>query len=188
MIDLNQAGQQRSADDLIPDGTIVPVVAVLRPGGAGDGNWMKRSKVGDSLALDFEFTVLEGPFAKRKFWSLFTIEGETDGQKKAGEISVARLRAMLESARGIDPAAEDEKSVNARRLTSWADLDGLRFWAKVAVEKGKDGYKDKNQLKAVVTPDHKEWSKLEQVAPTRAANTTTASKPAATGSRPSWAA
>lgn len=187
-IDLNQAGQQRDSDNLIPDGTVVPVVAVLRPGGAGDGGWMKRSKDGSSQALDFEFTVLEGPFAKRKFWTLFTVEGETEGQQKAGVISAARLRAMLESARGIDPAREDDDAVAARRLASWQDLDGLRFWAKVGLEKGKDGYKDKNQLRSVITPDNKEWSRLEQAAAARpASNAATAAKPA-TGSRPSWAA
>lgn len=183
-IDLNQAGVQRDGD-LIPDGTVVPVVATLRPGGAGDGGWMKRSKDGSSQALDFEFTVIEGPYAKRKFWTLFTIEGETEGQQKAGEISAARLRAMLESARGINPVDEDEKAIKARQLSSWQDLDGLRFWAKVGLEKGKDGYKDKNQLKSVVTPDQKDWSKLDQV--TTAKASPAAAKPAS-GSRPSWAA
>lgn len=187
-VDLNQAPKQTTSD-LIPDGTIVPVNATLRPGGAGDGGWERRSKEGVSQGLDFEFTVIEGPFARRKFWTLFTVSGETAGHQTAAEISISRIRAMVESARGINPADESEAAMAARRITSWEELDGLRFWAKVGLERGKDGYKDKNQLKSVITPDSKDWTKLDQgdrpVAKPAAAPA--AAKPAATG-RPSWAA
>jgi hypothetical protein len=160
--DFNTASEQRT-NDLIPDGTIATVHMTIRPGNAGEGGWLKRSKAGDSEALDCEFTVVDGPFAKRKFWSLFTIEGTTEGQKKAGEISGARLRAILESVHGIRPDDESPNASAKRRVNSWGDFDGLRFVAKVGVDKGKDGYKDKNGLAAVITPDRKDWSKVEQV-------------------------
>jgi hypothetical protein len=198
MFDLNTANKQTSGDSIIPDGTAVPVHATLRPGGAGDGGWLKRNRDGTCLMLDFEFTVLDGDFARRKFWSMLVVEGETEGQQKAADISRSRLRAMLESARGINPADESEKAVAARRVASLQDFDGLRFWAVVGVEKGKDGYKDRNVLKAVVTPDRKDWIQLEQVArqassrPVPSGTTAPASKPTAvkagSAGRPSWAA
>ncbi len=86
MLDFNDADSQRSTD-LIPDGTLVTVHMTVRPGNAGQGGWLKRSKSGESEALDCEFVVLEGPYAKRKFWTLMTMNGTTEGQQKAAEIS-----------------------------------------------------------------------------------------------------
>lgn len=161
--DFNTAEAQREGG-LIPDGTIAVVHMTVRPGNAGEGGWLKRSKTGDSQALDCEFTIVDGPHGKRKFWSLFTVEGTTEGHAKAGEISASRLRGILESARGIRPDDESDNAKNARRVNSWGDFDGIRFVAKIGIEKGKDGYKDKNTLDAAVTPDRKAWVKVEQVA------------------------
>lgn len=161
MYDFNSAGEQRSGD-MIPDGTIAPVHLTIRPGNSGEGGWLKRSKAGDSEALDCEFTVTEGPHAKRKFWTLFTIQGTTEGHQKAGEISASRIRAIIESVNGIRPDDESESARTRRRISSWGDLDGVRFVVKIGVEKGKDGYKDKNTLAEVITPDRKQWAKIEQ--------------------------
>src|SRR6188768_1852971 len=98
VLDLNQAPVQTDKFDLIPDNTVVPVQLVIRPGNAGEGGWLKRSKAGDSMGIDAEFTVIEGKYTRKKFWTLFTISGDTEGQQKATEISISRLRAMLESA------------------------------------------------------------------------------------------
>lgn len=159
--DFNTAGEQRS-NDLIPDGTIAPVHLTIRPGNSGEGGWLKRSKNGDSEALDCEFTVTEGPNAKRKFWTLFTVQGVTEGHQKAADISASRIRAILESIHGIRPEDESDAAKNARRLASWGDLNNVRFIAKIGVEKGKDGYKDKNTLSEVITPDRKTWARVEQ--------------------------
>jgi hypothetical protein len=109
--DFNGAEQQREGG-LIADGTVAVVHLTIRPGNAGEGGWLKRSKGGDSQALDCEFTVVDGPFAKRKFWSLFTVEGTTEGHAKAAEISASRLRGILESAKGIRPDDESDAAKN----------------------------------------------------------------------------
>lgn len=191
--DFNNAETQREGG-LIPDGTVAPVHLTVRPGNSGEGGWLKRSKTGESMALDCEFTVVDGPFAKRKFWSLFTVEGTTDGHAKAAEISASRLRGILESARGIRPDDESEAAKNARRLNSWGDLDGIRFVAKIGIEKGKEGYKDKNTLAAAVTPDRQAWSKVEQIAkPAGTVNTigqaaqAAVANAAAAAGKPAWA-
>ena len=172
-IDFNNAEQQREGGR-IPEGTIAPVHMTVRPGNSGEGGWLKRSKSGESMALDVEFTIVEGPFAKRKFWGLFTLEGTTEGHQKAADISASRLRAILESARGIRPDDESEPAKAGRRMNGWGDFDGIRFIAKIGIEKAKEGsgFKDKNSLEAAITPDRKAWVKVEQVkAPTAAAAT-----------------
>ena len=100
--DFNDADTQRNFD-VIPDGTITTVHMTVRPGSAGEDGWLRRSKDGGSEALDCEFVVLDGPFAKRKFWTLSTIAGTTPGHADAANISAGKLRAILESARGIMP-------------------------------------------------------------------------------------
>ena len=188
--DFNTAETQREGG-LIPDGTIAVVHLTVRPGNSGEGGWLKRSKGGDSQAMDCEFTVVDGPFAKRKFWSLFTVEGTTEGHIKAGEISASRLRGILESAKGIRPDDETDAAKNGRRVNSWGDFDGLRFVAKIGIETAKpgSGFKDKNTLDAAITPDRKTWLKVEQVAkaPSVAPSLAAATQAAIASGKPAWA-
>jgi hypothetical protein len=169
-IDFNSAPEQRSGE-LIPEGTVAPVHLTLRPGNSGDGGWLRRSKDGGAFMLDCEFTVIEGPHAKRKFWALYIVNGTTEGHQKAAEISTSRLRAILESVRGVRPDDDTPKARLARQLQDgYGELDGMRFVAKIGVELGKDGFRDKNTLAEVITPDKRVWAKLEQPIRGRASN------------------
>ena len=67
-----------------------------------------------------------------------------------------RLRAILESARGIKPTDVSEAAKKAR-VAEYADFDGIRFMAKIGVEPARGDYKAKNILGEVITPDRKEW-------------------------------
>ena len=67
----------------------------------------------------------------------------------------------MESARGIDPGDESEAARRAREI-DMSDLDGIRFLAKIGIEKGKDGNADRNALKAAITPDSKDYRRVEQ--------------------------
>ena len=179
MTDFNDAGPQRSFD-VIPDGTIVPVELTVRPGNAGEGGMLRRSKDGRSCQLDCEFTITEGEYFKRKFWALLTLEGTTSGHAEAADISRRILRAILESARGIRHDDQSEAAKKAR-IAEYADFNGLRFLVRVGVEPASNGYKAKNTLDKVITPDEVAWRKLEQ--PPR-----TAASPAAVAiSKPKWA-
>jgi hypothetical protein len=80
-------------------------------------------------------------------------DGETEGQQKAATITRSRLRAMLESAHGIMPSDDSQAAVTKRQVAGWGAFDGLRFCARVGVEKSKDPqYADKNVL-FPLTPD-----------------------------------
>lgn len=204
VMDFNGADAPRSPGELIPHNTPAMVVMTLRPGGFGAGGWLKNSRDGGCLMLDCEFTVDGGPNNKRKFWTMMVVEGETQGQKQAVDISRGHLRAILESARGILPGDTSEQAMIGRRLGGWGDLDGLRFPAQIAVERGKlmpsstDRYPDKNVLGKAVTPDSRDYvspgsQQAGQATATGAATAQTgqmgASGPA-TGavSKPPWAA
>jgi hypothetical protein len=161
MADFNEASAQRSFD-VIPDGTIAVVQINVRPGNAGEGGLLKRTKTGDAEGIDAELIVVDGEYAKRKFRSYMLTGGATDGHAQAADITASRLRAILESARGIKPADVSEAAKKAR-VADYADFDGMRFMCKIGVEPARDIYKAKNILGDVITPDRKEWHAIEQV-------------------------
>jgi hypothetical protein len=223
MMDFNSAPEQRSTD-LIPDRTVARVVLTVRPGGAGDGNWLKLSSGGDKLMIDGEFTVTEGPFARRKFWGLMTLDAYVTmqgqsymvsdliaqctndqdhlglakaadaegwgGSLKAVNITRTTLRAILESCRGIRSDDKSPASMDARRVSGVGDFDGMEFVAKIGVEKGENGYKDKNRLMEAITPDKPGYLLPGATAPAapvaRGPAPVAGAPPAAT--KPPWAA
>jgi hypothetical protein len=157
--------------DLIPHGTIATVVIHLRAGNAGENGLLKRSKSGDRELLDLEFVVVDGPYARRKFWENQIVVGTTQGQKEMAEAHIGTRKAILQSARGIK---EGDVSPQAREAykADLKDFDGLMFIAKIGIEKGKpknagsnENWPDKNVLAAVITPDKADWHPVAQAPP-----------------------
>ncbi len=120
--DYSSAPPPRDFAELIPAGTIASVLMRIRPGGAGEDGMLKRSKEGDCEMLDCEFVLVDGPYARRKFWGNLVLEGTTAGHAQAAEISRGVLRGILESARNIRPDDLSDQA-RARRM---ADPEGLR--------------------------------------------------------------
>ncbi|NBO83470.1 MAG: hypothetical protein EBU75_11805, partial [Betaproteobacteria bacterium] len=104
--DFNSAAEQ-SSYDLIPKGTVVRVRMTIKPGGYDDpsqgwtGGYATRSLSTGSVYLNCEFVVLDGPFARRKMWSLIGLYSA----KGAEWTNMGRtfIKAILNSARGINP-------------------------------------------------------------------------------------
>jgi hypothetical protein len=168
--DLNNAELQK-AGDLIPDGTVAKMVMLLRPGGVDgaaefDRGLLKRSATpgSDVLMLDCEITVLEGPYARRKLWQQLTISGgklDENGVSIGGRISNTTLRAMIDSAHGLDPHDVSEEAKSKRVLRGYTQLSGIVFVGKIKIEASKNpAYRDRNKLDRVVLPTEPEWIKV----------------------------
>jgi hypothetical protein len=157
--DFNNADKQTDME-IIPAGTIVPLVMTIRPGGQGEGGWLTASKNSDAQMLDCEFTVAEGPYARRKVWQYLVLSGgklNDKGESIAAGISRSMLRAVLESARNVDPNDMSDAAVSKRRA-EWKDFCSLTFLAKLGVDKDKTGqYGDKNRIQSVITPNMKDY-------------------------------
>lgn len=197
--DFSEAEPQRAGGgSLIPDNTIALVVVKVRPGGAGHGGYLKASNTGCEM-LDLEFTVDGGEHDRRKLWSNYVTSGVTEGHAKAANITRSRLRAMLESSRGILPTDTSAEAIQGRKANGWGDFDGLVFCAKIGIEQGSlkdktagpqsERYDDKNVIKAVITPDEDHY-----IAPSPQAKAAAAAqKPANEGGapaasvKPAWA-
>jgi hypothetical protein len=162
-LNFNDAGDQRSFD-VIPDNTVCVLHMAVKPGGAGQDNWLTNAKDGRSQHLACEFTVVEGEHAKRKVFARYTVA--SPDQSKHGEaidISRRTIKAILEGARGFRPDDKSEAAEAARRLNNWGDLDQLRFIARLGIEPPKNGYAAKNVIKEVITPERKDWKRVDQV-------------------------
>ncbi len=157
--DFNDAESQTSYD-LMPKGTVVPVRMTLKPGGYDDpsqgwtGGYATRNETSGSVYLNAEFIITEGPFAKRKVWSLIgllSLKGP-----EWGNMGRSFVRGVLNSARGLSDKDNSPQAQTARRIQGFADLDGIEFLAKIDV--GKDANGDpKNEIKFAITPNQKDW-------------------------------
>ncbi len=185
----NTADEQRSFD-VIPARTICTLHLKISAGGAGDGGWLKLSADKASEGLDCEFTVVDGQYANRKLWQLFTLRGTTQGHDEARKISLATFRAILESARGIRSDDKSEAAEAARKVSGWGDFDGLRFVALIGVRPPTEKYSAKNTILEVITPERQAWTKPEQISakpPNAGAPATAATPPVNAIARPDWA-
>ena len=176
--DLNDAQPQMAPiGELIPDGTFAKVRLTVRPGGVDgatpmDAKLLKASQSSDAKMLDCEFTILEGPHARRKFWQSFTVAGgkvDEKGQSIGWKISKSTFRAMVDSALGLDPRDESPDAKAKRVLPGLKHLDGIVFAARIMVEPASNPqYRDQNRIANVVLPDEPQHAPImrgETVAP-----------------------
>lgn len=162
MASWNDYNDAQSNPNLIPKGTLAKVRLTIRPGGFDDpsqgwtGGYATRGSTG-AVYLNGEFTVLEGPYAKRKIFTLIGLYSPK-GPEWAG-MGRSFLRGMLNSARGISDKDVSPQAQAARRIGGFADLDGLEFVAKI--EHGTDaGGETKNEIRMAVTPDHRDYAQV----------------------------
>lgn len=188
--DFNDAKQNTT---IIPKGALAKVRLTIRPGGFDDpaqgwtGGYATRGTTG-SVYLSGEFTVLEGPYARRKIFTLIGLHSPK-GPDWAN-MGRSLIRGMLNSARGISDKDVSAQAQAARRIGGFADLDGLEFVAKIDVGMDTNG-EEKNEIRAAVTPDHKEYAAIigvtGAVAPTQPQAQPPQSSMPRPGARPSWA-
>jgi hypothetical protein len=135
--------------------------------------------------LNGEFTVLEGPYVRRKIFTLIGLHSPKGSDW--GNMGRSLVRGILNSARGIADKDTSPQAQAARRITGLGDLDGLTFLAKIDVGKDANG-EEKNEIRLAVTPDHKEYAAhMGQAGAPAPASMPGRSQPPAAGVQPSWA-
>jgi hypothetical protein len=168
-VDLNDTETQRGRS-LIPPGVYELEITVKR-GGAGDDGWLRLAKNQRSLMLELECKVVDGEYAGKKVWDLITVEfDETDAihlspiessklenYRTSVRMGRSRLRAIIDSAYGLEPNDDSEAVKEKRKLASYGDLHGLMFFAQVEERPGRDGYGPRNYIDFIITPDLPDW-------------------------------
>jgi hypothetical protein len=195
MLDFNGVDPAKP-NEAIPDGTFAKVIMTIRPGGL-DGEspidkrllTASRAEGSDVVQLDCEFTILEGQFARRKFWRRFVVSGgkvDEQGVSIGWKITKSALRAILDSAHGLDPKDENPTAQAKRRINGFYELNNLTFVAKVATDE-----EGRSELDAAITRDRAEYAKVlagENVPPKPGARRKAAGQRAAApaAQQPAW--
>lgn len=143
-MDFNNADVQGIS---IPKGTVVRTILNVR---SGDNANLTTTSQNGNVYLDCEYTIIEGPHVRKKIFDKIGIQGTVkNGKDVWGDMGRSTIRAILESARGIEPNDESPQAQSARRINSYNDLNGLEFLVKV----GEDLNYNKNTISSIVTPN-----------------------------------
>jgi len=205
MLNLNNANVSDAPQmerTLIPAGTVCRAVVNVKLGDMeipefGTGQWFKKSQTSKAKWMELEFTVIGGEHDKRKFWDKIFVDGDKmspNGIPVTKEIGLSTLRMIIESAFNIIPTDTSAEAQDRRQISGVNDLNGMEICAKVGIDKGTNGYADKNKLTAAMTPNQKDFipsgqapmsqtpaSSQEMAQPQQQAQTV------ASGAVPSWA-
>jgi len=205
MLNLNNANVSDAPQmerTLIPAGTVCRAIVNVKLGDMeipefGTGQWFKASQTSKAKWMELEFTVIGGEHDKRKFWDKIFVDGDKmspNGIPVTKEIGLSTLRMIIESAFNIVPTDTSPEAQARRQISGVNDLNGMEICAKVGIDKGTNGYADKNKLTAAMTPNQKDFIPSGQapMSQTPASSQQMAqpqqqAQPVASGAVPSWA-
>jgi hypothetical protein len=149
MIDFNDAEPQIEFD-LIPTNTIAKARLTIKSGDDFSTPGLTKSKNGDSAYINCEYVIMEGPYTKRRVFDKIGVRG-SDMWVMMGR---SRIRAILESAKNIDPKDSSDAALQARHIELYSELDGLEPLIKIGIETDRSGvYQNKNKVLSIITPD-----------------------------------
>jgi hypothetical protein len=164
MLNLNEVVLEdtNTSNDLqpIPDGTVVRAIINFTGGDEVIPEFsnlalFKRSQTTSAIYCPIEFTVMGGSYDKRRVWHNLFVHGDkmgNNGVPVAREIGMRTLRNMVDSSLGLNPSDQSPEAVGKRNINGIEDLQGREICLVVAIEKGTNGYKDRNKVKIVLTP------------------------------------
>lgn len=161
MLNLNQVPEGEAREyGLIPAGTVVRAIMNVKPGDVslpeyGPGNFFKAARETRAKWMEIEFTVVGGPFDRRKFWDKIFVDGDKigkSGMPEAKEIGLRTLKAIIDSASGLKPDDMSPEAQQARNIPGVGALSGMEICAKVGIKKGSNGYADTNKLMVAMNP------------------------------------
>ena len=108
----------------------------------------------------------KGEHRSRKVWDYITCELDEQGvitplpQDKLEKLQISmrlgrnKLRAIIDSAYKLKPKDKSEAAQEIRRrFASYADFDGIVFWAQLKERPASNGYRASNTIDFIVTPD-----------------------------------
>lgn len=175
-LNLNEAAEYTEFGAMIADGTFCWVAGKIRPGQVSlpgfdqaDFGLFKQSKGSDVVYADWEFTVTYGPHLGAKIWQNTSIAGgqlDDKGQSKAGNITKTFLRAIVESAFGINPKDQTPQAQAYRNIPSVRSLEGVQFAIRVGIQEGEEKqgggrYPDRNTIAKVILPDDPQYADMK---------------------------
>lgn len=153
-MDFSQGAGAQSPTSLMPNGQLAWAIVTVKS--------LKANASTGTKSLELELTLDDNqPYARKKIWPYVGDPfhaGNSENYRQMGMLAITR---MLECGRNAGP-----NNPAGYQLNNFDELNGLRVAIKIGVEKGKDGYEDKNKVAEYLTPNpasgsgHKDYQKL----------------------------
>jgi hypothetical protein len=134
-------------------------------GGHGEDSTLTLASSGLSLHLALACTVTdEDEYRGRKIYDNVTVAltakstlPSVDPEKleklqTAVRMGRAKIKALLNSARGLDPNDKSEATEAKRAVETHDDLTGMIFWAEIGEEPARGSYAARNKIERIVEP------------------------------------
>jgi hypothetical protein len=169
MINLNDiptSGGSSEAPTLMPDGTIARAHMIFTSDGDmqipefSQAHVFRKSQNTSAIWLPLELTVIGGQFDRRKVWHNLFVHGDAmddDGVSKARKVGLQTMRDIVNSAYSLSRNDVTPETQAKRNIPSVDVLDGIEVCVVIGVEKGTNGYADKNKVKAFIGPDSSDF-------------------------------
>jgi hypothetical protein len=169
-IDLNNIpAEDRS---LASPGVYQLQINVVR-GEAGEDGTLTLAKNGRSLMLRLLYTIEGGHYAGHKIWDYITVAfnekddpnlppveaDKLNNYRTSVRLGLIKLLAIVDSAHGLLPNDHSAAAQAKRKLDSYDEIDGLKFWAQLEERPGRGGYGPSNIIDYVITADLPEYPK-----------------------------
>lgn len=147
--------------DLIPNGQLAWVIITYRDQKVGAGK--------GTVYHDLELTLdAEQPFKGRKLWHNLMDPSAEANSATVKQMGLADITRILEAGRwALNPNFDQGlfASQGGYTINAFPEIDGLRVAVKIKVEKGTEGYADKNVVAEFLSPNpassgHKGWKDL----------------------------
>lgn len=124
---------QESDNSIIPKDALLWAVINIRE--------MKKSRETNGEYLDIELTIADNqPYARRKIWIMVANPFDGNNSEEWRTMGYGAIRRILEAVKGATP-----DNANSYVLNQLQDLHGWTVPIITTIEKGKDGYGDKNK-------------------------------------------
>lgn len=151
--------QHQPQIELIPNGTLAFVQLNVQK--------LANSQSTGGQYVSLELTVDRGPYERRKIFTMVGDPSDSKNSEKYQQMSLASLQHMLEASGVFNPAQPESYSQFANKgfVQILEALDGKTVAIKIKIEKGQDGYADKNQVADWLSPNpasrsYKQWQQL----------------------------
>ena len=178
LFNLNEASEQSSGmGGAIPPNSCVVVKLHLRSASEASSGKSEqliqgreplliKAKKSSLEYLDAVMEVVDGKYKGRKIYHKFNCFGaQSDGQRKAVDISMAQIRSLVECAKGIDPKDNSPQACQARNVDP-EEMEGMTFPILVdcepsqTINKTGTEYYCNNVMKRIIVSSDSQWTEL----------------------------
>jgi hypothetical protein len=157
MPDFSGAAGAGPSTDLIPHGQLAAAVLTVR--GVKDSKDINPKTGQRGRYLDCELTILDGqPFARRKVWTRIQDPTHGGNTPEGNQAGMAQIGRILECGRfgikeGFNQQAFQAAGGYVTQDPQYGELNGLTVAIKIKIEKGTNGYADKNDIAEFLSPN-----------------------------------